>query len=866
MGIVIFMMPKRNDFLNLSDDVWLVGLFGLVHGLNEWVDLFILRGKPFNVEILKIIGALLLPISFIFLVVFSVQVITRHRPGFKWLKFLWIICLTVWALTYIQGKDFLIAGIAARYFICVPGSFLTAFALNLRLSGLDKKQLPKVVLISTQVAIFTFILYGVFSGLLVPKANFLLASIINYPNFSNFFRMPVQFFRMFCAIILAVCFFGITGLFYYEKGKAKLRGGIRRKITLLISLSIFIIAAMGINLGYFWGFNLLRNTVGDEHRKMADILATSISGMFDEDIEQIKAYLTDRVWKNAIRESNLKYETMEANAIQRYLMDMDSKWIEAPDNSPLVREYLNNKVSIELKDILKEEEEKDIAEIFITDRFGGLVASSGKTSDFYQADEEWWQEAFDGGKGKIFIEDIEFDESNNVLAMPFAIPVRDKKGEVIGVCKAVIDIDIFFEPLKEFGIGKTGHALLVNEEGYVVFHEGIEPLSMRFCREEDFENLLKSKSKWMIIDKLHIHTGRIFLAFAEINHPALLERGINWRVFIDQDAEEVFRPLNTLIFQGVVLTGLLIIIMIPLGFIFSRIFVKPIIKLHEATGRIGRGDLDYKIEVKTGDEIEELANSFKDMIASIKGLQVQLIRSEKLAAIGELAAGVAHEINNPLNVISGNAEMLSKESQDQEVKRATKVIIEQVKRAAGITERLLQFSRKIEPKIGRVDINKAIEDTLYLSGYQTKYQNIKIIKRLDLSLPEVMADFGQLQEVFLNIILNAVQAMPNGGELTIKTYAEEISKFGRRKTDMFKQGSEVVDIEFRDTGEGIPEEKLKKIFDPFFSTKEGGTGLGLSICHGIIEAHQGTIDAQSKVGEGTTFIIQLPLQKAKGDA
>lgn len=257
---------------------------------------------------------------------------------------------------------------------------------------------------------------------------------------------------------------------------------------------------------------------------------------------------------------------------------------------------------------------------------------------------------------------------------------------------------------------------------------------------------------------------------------------------------------------------------------------------------------------------EALKRAYKDL----KESQLQLVQAEKLAVIGQLAAGVAHEINNPLNVISGNTEILLMESKDEDVKRATKVIMEQVKRAAGITERLLQFSRKIKPKTGRVDINKAIEDTLYLLGYQTKYQNIKIIKRLDLSLPEVMADSSQMQEVFLNIILNAVQAMPNGGELTLKTYAKEISKFTRKKTDVSKQGSEVVVIEFRDTGEGIPEEKLGNIFDPFFSTKEQGAGLGLSICHGIIKAHQGIIKAQSKAGEGTIFIIQLPAQKKKG--
>lgn len=248
----------------------------------------------------------------------------------------------------------------------------------------------------------------------------------------------------------------------------------------------------------------------------------------------------------------------------------------------------------------------------------------------------------------------------------------------------------------------------------------------------------------------------------------------------------------------------------------------------------------------------------------IKRLETQLIRSEKLAAIGELSAGVAHEINNPLNVISGNAEMLSKESHDQEVERVTKVIMEQVKRAAVITDRLLQFSQRKEPKIESLDVNKIIDNTVPLLEIQTKYKHIRIIKQLRPNLPKVMGDFIQLQEVFFNIMLNAVQAMPKGGELRIRASTEEITKFGRRKTDIFQIGSKLVVIEFEDTGEGISEENLSKIFDPFFSTKDQGTGLGLSICHGIIEAHQGVIEAMSTVGKGTTFIIKLPAQREKG--
>ena len=149
MGCIIFAMPKKRDFLNLSGDLWLVGLFGLVHGLNEWVDLFILHGRPFDAQALKIIGGLLLPVSFIFLILFATRIILREKPGFNWLRHLWIFCLSAWVIAFYLGGGFLISGIIARYLICLSGTFLTAFALSLAYSKLNKAQLPKIVSLST---------------------------------------------------------------------------------------------------------------------------------------------------------------------------------------------------------------------------------------------------------------------------------------------------------------------------------------------------------------------------------------------------------------------------------------------------------------------------------------------------------------------------------------------------------------------------------------------------------------------------------------------------------------------------------------------------------------------------------------------
>lgn len=304
----------------------------------------------------------------------------------------------------------------------------------------------------------------------------------------------------------------------------------------------------------------------------------------------------------------------------------------------------------------------------------------------------------------------------------------------------------------------------------------------------------------------------------------------------------------------------------------ARIFSKDAIGRLVESGSIRNLGLYYKTKLGEKIPISFSGSALKDREGNLAGivgvardmreirrLEAQLVKSEKLVAIGKLAAGVAHEINNPLNVISGHAEMLSMEkSKDENAKRVAGIIMEQTKRATTIIQSLLHFSRQIKLKMGPVDVNKTLEETLPLLTYQVEVENINIVRELTSDLPKIIANSGQLQQVFLNIMLNAVQAMPNGGALTIRTYAAEATEFGRRKADIFKRGDKIVVIEFRDTGNGIPEEELERVFDPFFSTKEGGTGLGLSICHGIIDAHQGMIEVKSKKGEGASFIIKLP--------
>ena len=296
------------------------------------------------------------------------------------------------------------------------------------------------------------------------------------------------------------------------------------------------------------------------------------------------------------------------------------------------------------------------------------------------------------------------------------------------------------------------------------------------------------------------------------------------------------------------------------GYLIAEYLIsRPISKLAKGAAAISMGDLNQEIIIDTQDEIGVLASTFNEMrkkLREAKQLEEQLQRSKKLAALGEMSAGVAHEIRNPLGVIKSSAQMLRDEftplEDKEEYHELNTFIIEEVNRLNRVITEFLNFARPTPPNLQKVNINEIIDKTLHLIASQKKVTpDVKIKVESNKNLPLVMADPEQIVQALLDIALNGLQAMSDGGELRIAAKRAEDAEG--------KYPASLVQIQITDTGEGIPPSIRDKIFNPFFTTKEEGSGLGLAIVHKIIENHKGFIEVESEVGKGTAFKIFLPL-------
>ncbi|TRZ67756.1 MAG: HAMP domain-containing protein [Rhodocyclaceae bacterium] len=352
---------------------------------------------------------------------------------------------------------------------------------------------------------------------------------------------------------------------------------------------------------------------------------------------------------------------------------------------------------------------------------------------------------------------------------------------------------------------------------------------------------------------------------------------------VDEIDKTMFK--HSMAIAGFAIGFIVVVSLLVSGFV-SRLVYRPLRDLEDGAKRLSSGNLDKLIPVRSKDEFGQVAESFNSMTLALKDSQKELqewahtleqkvaertsqlriaeaetARSEKLASVGLLASGIAHELNNPLTGVLTFSHLLrekmpegSQEAEDLDL------VIRETKRCAAIIRRLLDFAREKKPEMKYADLNKLVENTLRMIEQPASLNNITLKVDLDGNLPPIWIDGNLIEQVILNILVNAQHSIENGGSIVVKTRSAMRPASPKRDHEFVP----MAEIEITDSGCGISEKNLQRIFDPFFTTKAvgKGTGLGLSVSHGIVKAHGGTIEVASQVGKGSTFHVFLPLKAA----
>ncbi|MGQ0604410.1 MAG: ATP-binding protein [Anaerolineales bacterium] len=452
-------------------------------------------------------------------------------------------------------------------------------------------------------------------------------------------------------------------------------------------------------------------------------------------------------------------------------------------------------------------------------------------------------------------------------------PVRNNAGEIVGGILLGSRLDKLLATLRDQSLAQA--AMILDKEGNIIARtfldpkEGVEALklsapeiaSLTAVPIEPNRSLVKPP---VTLDEFQYEFS--YSPFLVRNQPAGV-LGVALRSDYVVNTEVSSRGTFAAIFTIATLAVLAV------GYWLATNTASPILKLRQAAQAVAGGDLTQKSNVQRADEIGDLAEAFDAMTDNLRdrteqansllaetaqrnrelavindrlqSTQQQLVQSEKLAAVGQLTAGIVHDVKNPLAVIKGLAEILQEENVDDFAREQLTLIRDNAGRANTIVSDLLTFARQSTPDMNRRDLRETLQAALRLTEYLVRRGRVNASLDLPAEPVLVQYDAQQIEQVLINLIQNAVQAMPGGGSLTLSLAATE----------------QHVTLRVMDTGVGIAPENLRRIFDPFFTTKsEGdGTGLGLSVSYGIIARHQGTLKVESVVGQGTTFLITLPL-------
>ena len=459
------------------------------------------------------------------------------------------------------------------------------------------------------------------------------------------------------------------------------------------------------------------------------------------------------------------------------------------------------------------------------------------------------------------------DENNTLLGVLYGGILLNRNYEIVDRVKEIVYKE---EKYKGREIGTATifqHDLRISTN--VKNKTGTRAIGTRVSKEVNTA-VLKEGKAW--IDRAFVVNDWYITAYEPIKN---IDNKIIGILYVGMLEKPYIDTTKQVMLTFTVMASLCVVLLLVILYFSTTRIINPLQKMVVATQEIAKGDLSHKVEVNSKDEIGYLAESFNQMTEDLKSanqkliewgktlekkveertkeltkMQAHLFQSEKLASLGKLSAGIAHEINNPLGGVLIYSHLLLEDTDKSSPHYENlKKIVKETSRCKDIVKGLLEFARPKDPEMSLIDINKLVDKSLSIMEGQALFQNIRVEKRYSSDLSKIVADSGQLQQVFMNIILNAAESMDGNGSLILFTSLDEDSKN--------------ISIKLTDTGQGIKEEDKKRLFEPFFSTKEvgKGTGLGLAISYSIIQKHNGVIEVHSELGKGSTFTVKLPVTK-----
>jgi signal transduction histidine kinase len=480
----------------------------------------------------------------------------------------------------------------------------------------------------------------------------------------------------------------------------------------------------------------------------------------------------------------------------------------------------------------------DSGYVTVTTRFGEEMKDFNETPEY--------QEAM---KGNEVFSEVYFTQSRFPL-MTISEPIK-KYNQVAGVLVAEIDLKNIWNLVDQITIGESGIAFLLSEKGLVIAHKDKEKvLDRKNYSSYPFFRELTSEAEG--IATYNIDEEDYILVYVKIPQ-------LNWGVVVQQLQSEAFSLARQMQIRVLVFTAITILVALGLGVLGVKRLTKPLVKLVQGVREYASGNLQHKIDMKTHDELGELAQEFNSMAHSLLVNQQELQKMERLEALSRFAALVSHEIRNPLNSMNINMQILRRLIDRKEVSperriKYLEVISSEISRINDLVTNFLTIARPPELNLIRTDIHQILQDVILIQTARAASQGINIRHRFTSDSISGMFDYNQLKQVFHNIIINAFEAMEEGGTLFINTSIIN-------KENSARELKYYVRMEFKDTGVGIPREILRDVFEFYHTTKRAGSGLGLAIAKQIVEGHKGIVYIDSMPKVGTSVFIELPIDE-----